>query len=199
MDLVDDAAQGLRPATDDGAAADEAPAPVLGEFRIIREIGRGGMGVVYEAEQRPLGRRVALKVLPSAASTDPRRRQRFQLEAQAAARLHHEHIVPVFGIGIVRGTHYDAMQLIEGRPLTQVVRELAAADRAAAPADAEADGSGPAAGRAQPPKSKSQGHSHSSSRAHARETVRLGLQAAEALEHAHAMGVVHRDVKPANS
>ena len=82
------------------------------------------MGIVYEAEQLPLGRRVALKVLPSAASLDPRHRQRFQVEAQAAALLHHEHIVPVFGIGCDQGVHYYAMQFIDGRPLTDIIRDL---------------------------------------------------------------------------
>src|SRR5258706_3954856 len=100
--------------------AEPPPHPtMLGEFRIVREIGRGGMGVVYEAEQLSLGRRVALKVLPATASQDPRQRQRFQIEAQAAALLHHDHIVPVFGIGFDQGAHYFAMQLIDGQPLTK--------------------------------------------------------------------------------
>ncbi len=105
---------------------------MLGEYRIIREVGRGGMGVVYEAEHLPLGRRVALKVLPSTASLDPRQRQRFQVEAQAAALLHHEHIVPVFGIGCDQGIHYYAMQFIEGRSLTDVIRSLRPAPPAGA-------------------------------------------------------------------
>ena len=99
---------------------------MLGEFQIIREIGRGGMGVVYEAEQLSLGRHVALKVLPATASQDPRQRQRFQIEAQAAALLHHDHIVPVFGIGFDEGAHYYAMQLIDGQPLTKVIQDLVA-------------------------------------------------------------------------
>ncbi len=96
----------------------------LGEFRLIREIGRGGMGVVYEAEQISLGRRVALKVLPLAAALDPRQLQRFRLEAQAAAHLHHSHIVPIYSVGCERGAYYYAMQFIEGRSLAEVIGEL---------------------------------------------------------------------------
>jgi eukaryotic-like serine/threonine-protein kinase len=99
--------------------------PLLGEYRIIREVGRGGMGVVYEAEQLPLGRRVALKVLPSTASLDSPQRERFQVEAQATALLHHEHIVPVFGIGRDQGIPYFAMQFIDGRSLTDLIRSQA--------------------------------------------------------------------------
>src|SRR5262245_25999838 len=79
--------------------ADVEPAGRLGDFRLLREIGRGGMGIVYEAEQLSLGRRVALKVLPFAGALDPRHLQRFQREAQAAAQLHHTHIVPVYFVG----------------------------------------------------------------------------------------------------
>ena len=78
----------------------------LGDFRILREIGRGGMGVVYEAEQVSLGRRVALKILPFAAVLDPRRLQRFQNEAQIAACLKHPNIVQVYSVGCERGVHY---------------------------------------------------------------------------------------------
>jgi hypothetical protein len=93
----------------------------LGDFRLIREVGRGGMGVVYEAEQLSLGRRVALKVLPFAATMDPKQLQRFRNEAKAAASLHHEHIVPVYGVGCERGVHYYAMQFIDGTTLADVI------------------------------------------------------------------------------
>ena len=79
---------------------------LLGDFRLIREIGRGGMGIVYEAEQVSLERRVALKVLPLAATFDSRQKQRFQVEARAAACLHHTHIVPVHAVGSDRGVPY---------------------------------------------------------------------------------------------
>ena len=96
----------------------------LGDFRLLREVGRGGMGIVYEAEQLSLRRRVALKVLPFAAALDARQIQRFQVEAQAAACLHHPHIVPVYGVGVERGVHYYAMQLIEGQTLAAVIGAL---------------------------------------------------------------------------
>ena len=97
---------------------------VLGDYRILREVGRGGMGVVYEAEQISLGRRVALKVLPFAPALDGRQLQRFQNEARAAAHLNHANIVPVYAVGCERGVHYYAMQYIEGQSLSALVEEL---------------------------------------------------------------------------
>ena len=97
---------------------------VLGDFRILREVGRGGMGVVYEAEQASLGRRVALKVLPLAGTLDSRQLQRFKNEAQAAAQLHHTNIVPVHFVGCDRGVHYYAMQFIDGHSLAEVIDQL---------------------------------------------------------------------------
>ncbi len=96
----------------------------LGDYRIIRELGRGGMGVVYEAEQLSLGRHVALKVPPSQALLDETFLERFRCEARAAARLHHPNIVPVFGVGEHGGVHYYAMQFIEGRNLDSVIEDL---------------------------------------------------------------------------
>src|SRR5437764_3006492 len=96
----------------------------LGDYVILREVGRGGMGVVYEAEQESLGRHVALKVLPGNALLNPATVLRFRREARSAARLHHTNIVPVFGVGEHDGVHYYVMQFIYGRGLDEVIREL---------------------------------------------------------------------------
>jgi serine/threonine protein kinase/WD40 repeat protein len=96
----------------------------LGEYRILREIGRGGMGVVYEAVQESLGRHVALKVLPFSSLLGSTHLERFRREARAAAGLHHTNIVPVFGVGEDAGVHYFAMQYIEGQSLDRVLREV---------------------------------------------------------------------------
>ncbi len=107
-------------------AASRALPPLerLGDFRIIREIGHGGMGVVYEAEQVSLGRHVALKVLPKQLLADARTKRRFEREARAAAKLHHTNIVPVFGVGEHEGLPYYVMQFIQGLGLDEVLEEL---------------------------------------------------------------------------
>jgi serine/threonine protein kinase len=179
-----------------GPAVGEPVSGTLGDFRILREVGRGGMGVVYEAEQISLRRRVALKVLPFAAAVDDRRLRRFQQEAQAAAQLHHQHIVPVYAVGCERGLHYYAMQLINGQTLAVVIEDLRARARPPAPPT----GPHPTQQAAAPETEKA-----ALSTVHApadpafyRRAIRLGIQAAEALEYAHGLGVIHRDVKPAN-
>jgi serine/threonine protein kinase/Tfp pilus assembly protein PilF len=123
--MLEDARPVPRPLTGPiGPARSGPPLHRLGEYRIVREIGRGGMGIVYEAEQESLGRRVALKVLPPGALENSRQIERFRREARAAARLHHTNIVPVFGVGEEGQTHYYVMQHIEGRPLDDVLDEL---------------------------------------------------------------------------
>jgi serine/threonine protein kinase len=161
------------------------PPEPIGDFLLVREIGRGGMGVVYEAVQRSLGRRVALKVLPFAASLDARQLVRFKHEAQAAANLHHPHIVPVYGVGSERGVHFYAMQIIEGQNLAALLEELRLAE---------------AADSATRSALAIQFSSQRSNRMadYFRTVVRLIAQAADALDHAHGLGIVHRDVKPAN-
>jgi WD40 repeat protein/serine/threonine protein kinase len=108
----------------DGVAAVGARLQKLGDYRILREVGRGGMGVVYEAEQESLGRRVALKVLSANALVDPNQIRRFEREARAAAKLHHTNIVPVFGVGQQDGHHYYVMQFIAGLGLDVVLEDL---------------------------------------------------------------------------
>jgi WD40 repeat protein/serine/threonine protein kinase len=181
--------------------------PPLGDFRLLREVGRGGMGVVYEAEQLSLSRRVAVKVLPFAAVLDPRCLQRFKNEALAAAQLDHPNIVEVFGVGCDRCIHFYAMRFVDGQTLAAIIdglqRELSALGhpvKVSLELNAECS------------------NDRSSSSA-ARETVQLaalstlraqrpqeyfrriadfGMQIADALDHAHQAGIVHRDVKPSN-
>ncbi len=112
----------------------------LGDFRIIREIGRGGMGIVYEAEQESLGRRVAVKVLPRQSLLDPKRLRRFQREARMAAKLHHTNIVPVFGVGQQDSYHYIVMQMIRGVGLDEILSRLGRAGHGGAAAATPSDG-----------------------------------------------------------
>ncbi|MFY9344399.1 MAG: serine/threonine-protein kinase, partial [Planctomycetota bacterium] len=142
----------------------------LGDFRIVRELGRGGMGVVFEAVQESLGRKVALKVLPQSALLTGNQLERFRREAQIAAQLHHSNIVPVFGSGESDGYHWYAMQFIAGVSL-EAWRDQ---QREAPPV-----GSGAWKSRA-------------------RFVARLGVQAAQALHCAHELGTLHRDIKPGN-
>jgi tetratricopeptide (TPR) repeat protein len=183
----------------------ERPAPEikpegpLGDFRIVREIGRGGMGVVYESVQISLGRRVALKVLPFAAALDAKQLQRFQNEAQAAAQLHHQNIVPVYAVGCERGVHYYAMQFIDGQTLATLIQQLRRPAELEPQDEDACEGSGSEAADTfrQPAAALSTAQS-TMDPAYFRTVARLAVQAAEALEHAHQLAVIHRDIKPAN-
>jgi WD40 repeat protein len=119
MEQVKEDRQDLEP-----PAAVLPPLEQVGDFRIVREIGHGGMGAVYEAEQVSLGRHVALKILPQILLRNAKQRLRFEREAKAAAKLHHTNIVPVFGVGEHDGRPYYAMQFIQGLGLDEVIEEL---------------------------------------------------------------------------
>ena len=181
----------------DGARDEDMPRQqILGDFRLLREVGRGGMGVVYEAHELSLGRRVALKVLPFVAVLDPHQLKRFKMEAQITACLHHTHIVPVFSVGCERGVYYYAMQYIEGRSLASIVRELRQYSNHEIPTN-EKDNRSPKTGLSDLTKRLLTARSTHSSE-FVRSVTQLCIQAADALQYAHDMGVVHRDIKPSN-
>jgi serine/threonine protein kinase len=188
----------------------------LGDFEIGREIGRGGMGVVYQARQVSLNRQVALKVLSGVLGLTPKAVQRFHREAEAAAKLHHTNIVPIYATGEEHGAHFYAMELINGPSLDQVIRQLKASRRHESPEQvsdraAQADRSNISDAPQRPdlsatgpytPNSTSApglGASSLSSDSHYFDTVaHMVAEVADALGYAHGEGVIHRDIKPSN-
>jgi serine/threonine protein kinase/tetratricopeptide (TPR) repeat protein len=202
LQLLHGAARDMRAKATGEAGGDVAGqhARQIGDYRIVREIGRGGMGIVYEAHQKSLNRRVALKILPFAAVLDQRQIARFRNEAQAAAQLHHPHIVPVFAVGQEQGIYYYAMQYIDGQSLEQAIAELrrtaeerggqSTKEAGAANGSTTTEHLETASARSSP-RSIGQGDIF-------RTVARLGKESAEALEHAHEHGILHRDIKPSN-
>ncbi len=256
------AMEGLQQRTQPTAPLSGCPDAQLGDYKVIAEIGRGGMGIVYEAEQVTLGRRVAVKVLPKQALRSERDVQRFHREAQTAAKLHHTNIVPVFGVGEQDGLHYIVMQFIKGVGLDEILEELRRlvlqidvtehdkspssarsllANRNAAalltgkldaetlagmlsdtkcdlsdlravdfrlrnnvgefttttidPLEESAQVTQTTADRQNPMAEVAARRIHGE---YWRNVARIGLQAAKALQYAHADGTLHRDIKPAN-
>ncbi|MCA9195131.1 MAG: protein kinase [Planctomycetales bacterium] len=159
----------------------------LGEYRVIRQIARGGIGIVFEAEQLSLSRRVALKILPFAALYDATQVARFRNEALAAARLRHPNIVSVYEVGLDQGTHFYAMELVRGQDLSRLLaRPCGSPDLSSCDLDKL------------PQVAKSTITLPTSIKKRSRFAAELGLQIASALAYAHREGVIHRDIKPSN-
>lgn len=194
-------------------------AQVLGDFELRQEIGRGGMGTVFEAWQKSLNRTVALKVLAHQISASPNAIKRFQREAQAAAKLHHMHITPIFAQGQDRGVHYYAMELVDGpslagvlsvaregieeKPVASVLDETVVLARSGARCDDEAVSPGnsePASEAARTRLCRSMAETIGRPRALDQYAMvaRHIATIADALDYAHRQGVVHRDIKPHN-
>ncbi|MFG0256033.1 MAG: protein kinase, partial [Rhodopirellula sp. JB053] len=173
--------------------------PTLGDYELQGEIGRGGMGIVYEATQLSLRRRVALKVLPFAAVLNQDQVARFRNEAHAAASLHHPHIVPVYAVGCERGVHYYSMQLINGNTLEQTLDELRtiSGDSTVASATSLTE-------NVEPPSSTVVNRGGTTTlrsvrqRDGVRAIVKMFVDVADAIDYAHEQGVIHRDIKPSN-
>ncbi|WP_197443866.1 serine/threonine protein kinase [Maioricimonas rarisocia] len=187
----------------------------LGHCRIIREVGRGGMGVVFEAVEEPVGRRVAVKLLPWHTSNVPRWYGRFKTEARFAANLRHRHIVPIFSFGEQQGFSYYVMQFVEGASLDWIIQQLSKResitvaeivrggrepDTATDTADRPASARDVAAALVERPTPPPSGELPSGTlRRDSWSTfAKLAVQAAHALRYAHGQGTLHNDIKPGN-
>lgn len=197
------------PAAPARAPAACQPGTCLGDFEILDELGRGGMGIVYRARQKSLNRLVALKVMPGLVAASSSAVTRFQREAQAAAKLHHTNIVPVYAQGEQDGHFYYAMELIDGVNLGHLLKHhpggilsllapgSASAMSLAQPAAAE--DAAPAARAAPPaPGPPADAAPHTRRVRDYRRLARLLADVADGLDHAHRLHVIHRDIKPQN-
>ena len=185
---------------------EDNPPKTFGEFDIIRQIGRGGMGIVYEAHQRSLNRRVALKVLSVGFGYSRKAIERFQREAESAAKLHHTNIVAVHTTGLQDQIPYYAMELIEGPSLDTVLRQIRI-DSSMVDTVSQAN-----TGENGEPSDSSEtsdfvaydfepttiSSSFGSGRHYFDNVARSIADVADALHHAHDHGIIHRDIKPSN-
>lgn len=176
---------------------------ILVDYEILEEIGRGGMGIVYKARQAKLNRMVAIKVLPALlGAVRPESRARFRREAKLAAGLEHTNIIGVYDYDEVDGTHYYAMQLIEGRSLRDILREIeesGAVDVVLGVAPGASNGSATKSELSNGSAARSSDAPISGNlRAYYRKIASWMAEVADALHYAHEHGVIHRDIKPSN-
>ncbi|MHC4971847.1 MAG: serine/threonine-protein kinase [Planctomycetota bacterium] len=165
---------------------------MIGNYRLVREIGRGGMGVVYEAEQVNMERRVALKVLSVSITGTPQAVKRFQREAKAAGHLHHTNIVPVHDLDHHAGQWYYVMDLVDGQPLSEVIAQLKTLGERPSEEDLARLATHGLPGTA------ALCGTGTGDRAYFIRVARMFAGVAEGLELAHQEGIIHRDIKPSN-
>lgn len=168
----------------------------LGEFRLLRRLGGGGMGVVYEAVQEPLGRTVALKLIRPEHLYFEQSRERFRRETEAVARLAHPGIVTIHTVGEAQGAPYFAMEMIHGATLDQALQQVAGiSPESLLGSDLRAAvlGASPPDGGRDP-----EHIDDLFAGTWVEACTRIALRMTEALSHAHGRGVLHRDIKPSN-
>ena len=191
----------------DASHSGDLSATTLGDYTVIRQAGRGGMGVVYEAWQNSLNRQVALKVLPSYVANNANAATRFIREAQIAARLSHPNIVQVFGMGVERHLPYYAMEFVDGETLRKFIARMRAMEPDERRVFSNAEREGKISGSrlstevstlARTSERTNAGGSVERHRDYCDRVGEVFIGVAEGLHHAHEQGVTHRDIKPSN-
>ncbi len=178
---------------------EEFPLRQLGDCTLIREIGRGGMGLVFEAVQGPVGHAVAIKLLPTKSFADRlKSKERFQREAITIAQLRHQNIVPIYSFGEDQGYYFYVMQLIRGVSLDWVIRELSASPQPICPTKIQEKAGGAVGTDSDPSRPIVVASTRKLSRRSWNIFAKIGIQVSLGISHAHEHNILHHDIKPAN-